>query len=84
MIVPPAPREKPAELQPSVSQKRQPPAKPPTETRTETHTDAKETAASAPRAKARTLKPVPRATRTDHVPPLPPDAFEILSTPIDP
>jgi chromosome partitioning protein len=36
------------------------------------------------RSQSKTLKPVPRTARVDHIPPLPPDAFEILSTPIDP
>jgi chromosome partitioning protein len=37
-----------------------------------------------PRTQAKTLKPVPRTVRADEVPHLPPDAFEILSTPLDP
>ncbi len=40
--------------------------------------------AAPTRTQAKTLKPVPRTARVDHIPPLPPDAFEILSTPIDP
>jgi chromosome partitioning protein len=45
---------------------------------------ARETPAIAPRTQAKTLKAVPRTARVDDIPPLPPDAFEILSTPIDP
>jgi chromosome partitioning protein len=78
------------------AQSKELPAKPLTQTapRENMHTEPrenihrqpleKEPAAAASRVKATTLKPVQRSARTDHVPPLPPDAFEILSTPIDP
>jgi chromosome partitioning protein len=80
-LVPAPPPEKVAETKPAVSHES--PRSKPSNDRHPT-TAANPPSAAAHHAKVKPHKPVPRASRPDPVPHLPPDAFEILSTPIDP